>query len=393
MDSWLSFIQDREAQLTTTRIRIPKTEAHNRYLVTDQGNLLNFVSNDYLGLSTNKQIIESFVTACNRYGLGSTGAPSLSGYSEEHMILAEHMATWLDYNKCLLFSSGYQLNLGLFSQLTDNETHIWLDKNCHASHIDGILLSRCKFTTFNTNNIDQITTKIKNTPNYRHLILSEGGFSMDGTCDYWHKLIQLKSSNPKNILLVIDDAHGIGALGNHGHGTLEQLNLDHKQVDLMIGTFGKAFGTHGGFICGNTAIINYLQQTVRSQIFSTNLPPAIAAASKMSLQIISSTEGQQLRLNLAKNIAYFKETALSAKLNLTNYSKNNSPIQLLVHNNQESIIKAYHHLLNNNIIVGRILYPTVAKDTPRIRISINAHHTHDDLDKLINHLAAMEYLK
>ncbi|HLX54099.1 MAG TPA: pyridoxal phosphate-dependent aminotransferase family protein, partial [Aquella sp.] len=269
---------------------------------------------------------------------------------------------------------------------------VWMDRRCHASHIDGIMLAKAKFVTFNENNIDEIIFKITDQPNKRHLILSEGCFSMDGTCSYWKKLIQLKQSNPERILLIIDDAHGIGALGSNGHGTLEQIGLNLQQIDPLIGTFGKAFGTHGGFICGRAKFIDYLQQSVRTQIYSTNIPPGIAAASRESLTIIKFSEGQILRKHLVENINYFKQLAHASGLNLTNHKTNQSPIQLLVYDNEQKVARIHNYLLGQNIFVGKIFYPTVPKEKPRLRISINIKHKKSDLKELVWCLSAAEKL-
>jgi 8-amino-7-oxononanoate synthase len=391
MDNWVDYIAKRHQALPVLRTRLSKVSGTARHLTTHTEKYLNFISNDYLGLSSDTAIIEALYNACKIYGVGSTGAPSLSGYSEEHHLLAQEIAYWLQYEKCLLFNSGYQLNIGIFSQLIDSNTRVWLDKKCHASHIDGILLSRAKFSTFNQTNIDQVIERIKQEPNCCHLILSEGTFSMDGSCNYWGKLIKLKLFNPDNVLLVIDDAHGIGALGLNGYGTLEQLGLKRQNIDLVIGTFGKAFGTHGGFICGSSQIIDYLQQSVRSQIFSTNLPPAIARATRESLAIISSDRGVILRERLANNITYFNELAKQAGLNLGNdIFLNQSAIQLLIYTDYERVAHIYNQLHKENILVGKITYPTVAKDKPRLRISLNAEHEKVDIEKLVSCLANIE---
>ena len=390
MLDWNSYLSKRSETISNRRTRFVKVIGNRRYLITKSRQLLNFVSNDYLGLSFAPEIIYATKSNCDVYGIGSGGAPSLSGYSIEHHCLANEMAEWFGYEKCLLFNSGFQLNVGIFSQLIDSRTKVWFDKNCHASHIDGILLSRAKFATFDETNIDAVINSVENQLNYRHLILSEGSFSMTGTCNYWHKLIQLKIKNPNNTLLIIDDAHGIGAFGKNGYGSLEQLNLSYQDIDVVIGTFGKAFGTHGGFICSSAVLIDYLQQNVRSQIFSTNIPPCIAAASRASLAIIKSHVGHNLRQQLASNINYFQSLADESGLHLAGQSSNYSAIQLLMYSNQNILTKIYSYLLEHNILVGKIMYPTVPIKTPRLRISLNAQHTKDDIELLVKYLAKAE---
>ncbi len=391
MVKWSDYIAKQYESLLVLRSRIPRLSGNARYLNTKTKKHLNFISNDYLGLSTNIEVIEAFNKASSIYGLGSTGAPTLSGYTEEDYLLSTEIASWLGFNRCLLFNSGFQLNVGIYSQLVDSNTMLWLDKNCHASHIDGILLSKAKFSSFTDANIDIMIDKIRQKPETRHLILTEGSFSMDGTCSYLNKLFQLKKAYPDNILLIIDDAHGVGAIGNNGFGTIEQLELQTNDVDLFIGTFGKAFGTHGGFICGNENIIEYLQQSVRSQIYSTNLPPSIAAATRKSLEIIKSEEGLALRKRLVDNISHFRR--LTDKNNSTHHQNiiyNQSPIQLLIFSDSNKLDAMHTRLFDNNILVGKIKYPTVPKDKPRLRISLNSLHLNQDITFLIEHINAMD---
>jgi len=387
MQSWPSFIHERTAKIPNIRQRYPKTQYDPRLLIINQQSYLNFVSNDYLGLAAQPKLKQALVLASSKYGIGSTGAPTLSGYTAEHEKLANNLAKWLELDNCLLFSSGYQLNASIFSQLVDSHTLIWLDRNCHASHIDGILLSKAKFTTFKLNMLDNIIAQIKQQPNKRHIILTEGSFSMDGTCSYLPQLIQLKQAYPDNILLIVDDAHGIGALGTNGFGSLEQLGLNHKVIDLFIGTLSKTFASYGGFVCGEKSLINYLQQTVRSQMFSTCLPANIAATSNAALEIIQSLDGAKLRDRLAKNINYFQQLSKEYNLPLYHSASNVSPIQFLVFKDENTVKQLFNQLLNQDILVGQILFPTVATSAPRIRISLTASHTRADIKLLCNHLA------
>ncbi|HRG61769.1 MAG TPA: aminotransferase class I/II-fold pyridoxal phosphate-dependent enzyme [Burkholderiales bacterium] len=387
MLSWDKFIQEKTQQLPNLRTWRAKSEYNQRYLQLTEQKLLNFVSNDYLGLNGDSRLIKALQDGATRYGSASTGAPSMSGYSQEHAKLSANLAAWLGFADCLLFNSGYQLNVSLFSALADSNTHIWFAKNSHASHIDGILLAKAKFTTFTPAQISSMVYAIEADRNKLHIILCEGSFSMDGSCNYLAQLLELKQKLPQQILLIIDDAHGVGALGQSGYGTLEQQGLDHRQVDLYIGTLGKAFASHGGFIVGNAALIYYLRHSVRSQIFSTMLPPAQAAVSNAALAIIQSDEGIQLRDKLAQNIATFKQFALTSGINIYQAEENISAIQLVMLNDLSQLNLRHQHLLDRQILVGKIAYPTVAKNAPRLRISLTSTHTYDDIAKLVATLA------
>lgn len=387
MANWKELIHEKSQTLPQQRVWRAKTQHAPRQLICQQQSLLNFVSNDYLGLNGHPNLNAALIKASDQYGTGSTGAPSLSGYTQEHLELSNNLANWLGFEDCLLFNSGYQLNVSLFSQLCDSHTQVWLAKNCHASHIDGILLAKARFNRFNITQISYMQEQIAANPNQRHLIITEGTFSMDGSYSGLAKLIQLKQSYPEQILLIIDDAHGVGALGINGYGSLEQQHLDHLVVDLYVATLGKAFASHGGFVAGNYNLINYLRQSVRSQIFSTMLPATQAAVSNASLKLIQSTLGHDLRQKLVNNITYFK--SYSQQLNLKIYSSdlNSSAIQLLILNNLSELTKQHDYLLSQNILTGKIAYPTVAKTQPRLRISLSAAHTKFDIENLVNHLA------
>lgn len=382
MQTWNEWVNNQYHKLGQPRLRRVRTEYNSKLFVDSNCSYLNLISNDYLGLADHPQLKIALIETHNKFGIGSTGAPTLSGYTIEHDKLASNIADWLNFEKCLLFNSGYQLNVGLYRQLVDNNTIIWLDKNCHASHIDGILLSKAKFNTFTAQTIDVTINKIKQLSSLLHIVITEGSFSMDGTCTYLTHLINLKSESPENILLIIDDAHGIGALGNNGFGTLEQLNFDYKYVDLLIGTFSKAFASHGGFVCGTEFMVNYLAQTVRSQLFSTYLPACIASASNASLAIIASAEGRQLRDKLATNISFFHEASKKYNLPVANLSNNISPIQLLVFDDESKVRHLSQQLLENGILVGNIFYPTVKKSDPRIRISLTSSLEVEDIESL-----------
>ncbi len=379
LNSWNDEINKKNLQIKNPKNRLPRSLHNSQKLIVGNLSYLNFMSNDYLGLSINSILKDALIQGIERFGVGSTGAPSLSGYTEIQQQLENQMAKWLNFEKCLVFNSGYHIGVGIFNKLIDSDTQIWLDKNCHASHIDGILLARMKFTTFKAENILKVMDIISQKPQIKHLILTEGTFSMNGICSYLELLLDFKRHKP-NILLVIDDAHGVGSMGDNGFGTLEKLGLNYKLVDLFIGTFAKSFGGYGGFICGNLNLVNYLQETVTSQIYSSCLPPAIYAANLAALKIIQSRLGYELRQNLVSKIEYFIKLCLEYDLPL--YKNNLSPIQLFIFKENFEVIQIYEGLLNLQIIVGKILYPTVSKDKPRLRISLNVNLTMSDIKLL-----------
>lgn len=382
MKTWQQFIQVKSDQILNRRTRLVRNGLSSNYIKISNDLFYNFQSNDYLGLSNHDLSKRAAIETIHKYGVGSTGAPTLGGYTDIHEKLQIDLARLFGYEGSLLFTSGYQMNISLFTQLANENVYIWLDKNCHASHIDGVLFSRAKFTRFHINNINQIRKKIIS-DDLLHLIITEGIYSMDGTNIYLPLLFALKKEFPERILLIVDDAHGIGCIGDNGYGTIEMLKLDFQYCDILLGTFGKAFGSHGGFLCANNLIIKYLQYSVRSQIFSTNLPPLIMRASNKSLEIINSSDGYLLRKYLQRNIEYFKKEAMEYELNIYHFESNNSPIQLIILENIETVNKVYQELYENHILVGKIVYPTVPLQSPRIRISLSVCHSEANIKLLI----------
>ncbi|MFN8771001.1 MAG: aminotransferase class I/II-fold pyridoxal phosphate-dependent enzyme [Neisseriaceae bacterium] len=387
MQTWNNWFIDKYNSLGTLKLRIARDKYDPRYFVHQNINYLNFVSNDYLGIAKHETLVEALKLGVEQQGVGSTGAPNLSGLSIEHNTLANLLASWLGYQACLLFNTGFQLNSSIFSQITDAETIVWFDRRCHASHIDGMKLAQVKFYSFSDDTLNSVFKRIMSIPDKRHIILTEGSFSMDGTCLYLEKLLKFKSDNQDNVLLMVDDAHGIGALGTNGHGTLEQLGLPLSSIDILIGTLGKAVATFGGFVCSNQHIINYLEQTARGVIFSTNMPPAIASSSSASLKLISSDIGATLRQRLKQNISYFLELCLKYNLPIYNPDVNISPIQLLIFNDEDTTTRIFNELRNKFIFVGKVSYPIVKRNAPRIRISLTAAHTKTDIETLCEALA------
>jgi len=381
--AWNRQIDEAINKLPLIRNRYPRSgSSSNKVIVREGQSYHNFISNDYLGLSTHPQLKQAFKIACDDYDIGSTGAASLSGYTEAQYILEKNLAQWLQLEDILFMNSGFSLNSSLYKPLSNANTMIWLDKNCHASHIDGVLASKSRFARFDGDNITDLRSKISRLPDLLHLVISEGVFSMDGSSDYLADLIQLRKDFQDQLLLVIDDAHGVGVIGENGFGQIEETAFLPKDIDLYIGTLGKAFATHGAFIGGNRQIIDYLRQSIRAQIYTTCLPPAIHAASNAALSIIKSAEGVKLRQKLLANIGFFKTQTKNLSIQLMYREINHSPIQLIGGYSLAQLSYLAKYLQDKKILAGFIRYPTVAKNSPRIRLSLLATHTLDDISSL-----------
>ena len=348
--------------------------------IIDGNKVLSFCSNDYLGLANHPDLINSFKQAADKYGVGSGSAHLVSGHSAEHHALEEELANFMGTERALLFSTGYMANLGVVSALCDRHSEIYEDKLNHASLLDAALLSRAKrirFPHLDTNNLEERLTSSESNNKF---IISDGVFSMDGDLAPLDKLTSLAESN--NATLMIDDAHGIGVLGTKGRGIVEHFYLDTKQVHIIVGTLGKAFGTAGAFVAGSDDLIETLIQKSRSYIFTTAMPAAVAAATRQSLKIIE--EESWRREKLQSLVSQFRKGAGDIGLELINSI---TPIQPIIIGSSKKTLALSEKLLEKNILISAIRPPTVPEGTSRLRVTFSATHTEEHVDKLLTVLS------
>ncbi|UXM84993.1 8-amino-7-oxononanoate synthase [Methanococcus aeolicus] len=338
----------------------------------DNKNYLDFSSNDYLCLSINKEITDAIKERGLKYGFGSTGSRLTSG-DINHQLLEHKIAEFKGTERSLIYSSGYATNVGVISALCKKGDLILSDKLNHASIIDGCKLSKSDVLIYNHCDTDNLIDLIeKNRNNYNNLfIITDGVFSMDGDIAPLDKL--KKIADEYNGILIIDDAHGTGVLGN-GRGTLKHFNLKPSDNIIQIGTLSKAVGGLGGFVCGIEEVIEYLINTSRSFIYSTSLPPSVVSGCIKSFEIIEKgapTKKLQKNIELANKI--FKEHDLIEEDNLT-------PIYPFIFGDKTMDIA--ERLIKNNIFCVGIRYPTVPKGLERLRVSINIGHSEGDFRAL-----------
>ena len=344
--------------------------------VIDGKKVLSFCSNDYLGLASHPNVVSRFKQAADQYGVGSGSAHLVSGHTIEHHALEEELADFMGTERTLLFSTGYMANLGVVSTLCDRHSEIYEDKLNHASLLDAALLSRAKrvrYPHLDTNNLEERLSASESTNKY---IISDGVFSMDGDLAPLNKLIALAEKN--NAALMIDDAHGIGVLGEKGKGIIEHFGVANKQVPVLVGTLGKAFGTAGAFVAGSEELIETLIQKSRSYIFTTAMPAAVAAATRESLTIIK--EENWRREKLQSLISQFRKGASELGLQLINSI---SPVQPVIIGSSEKTVYLSEKLLEKNILISAIRPPTVAEGTSRLRVTFSAAHTEKQVEKLL----------
>jgi 8-amino-7-oxononanoate synthase len=344
--------------------------------VIDGKKVLSFCSNDYLGLANHPEVIKSFKQAADKYGVGSGSAHLVSGHSVEHHLLEEELAEFIGTERALLFSTGYMANLGVISALCDRHSEIYEDKLNHASLLDAALLSRAKRIRFPHLDMDNLEKRLVNSDNKNKFIVSDGVFSMDGDLAPLNKLVDL--ANKHNTLLMIDDAHGIGVLGKKGTGVIEHFGLDSKQIPILIGTLGKAFGTAGAFVVGSEELIETLIQKSRSYIFTTAMPAAVAAATRKSLQLLEKESWR--REKLQNLIGQFRKGATELGLNLMDSVTAIQPV--LVGSSEQALVLS-EKLLEKNILISAIRPPTVPEGTARLRITFSATHTEEHVDELL----------
>lgn len=345
--------------------------------------VLSFCSNDYLGLANHPDVVKSFKKAADKYGVGSGSAHLVSGHTAEHHVLEEELAEFMGTERALLFSTGYMANMGVISALCDRHSEIYEDKLNHASLLDAALLSRAKRIRFPHLDSNLLQQRLSNSNNNNKFIVSDGVFSMDGDLAALDKLVTL--SKQYDATLMIDDAHGIGVLGNGGRGIVEHFNLNAKQVPILVGTLGKAFGTAGAFVAGSEELIETLIQKSRSYIFTTAMPAAVAAATRESLKIIK--EDSWRRENLKNLVSRFRKGAKELGFELLDSM---TPIQPIIISSSQKTLTISEKLLDKNILISAIRPPTVAEGTARLRVTFSAMHTEEQVNKLLDFLGEIK---
>jgi 8-amino-7-oxononanoate synthase len=345
----------------------------------DDKNVVNFCSNDYLGLSKNENVVAAFKKAADNYGVGSGSAHLICGHSKAHHLLEEELAEFTGRERALLFSTGYMANLGVINALVGRGDSVFEDKLNHASLLDGGLSSGANFKRYPHGDLSQLENLLSKS-NGQKLIVTDGIFSMDGDAAPLRELSNLAKKN--DALLMVDDAHGFGVLGKTGGGLIEELNLMQNDVPILMGTLGKAFGTFGAFVAGSEILIETLIQSARTYIYTTALPPAIAEATRASLKIV--IEETWRREKLQALISQFKMGATQLNLPLM---PSNSPIQPLLIGDSFRATQMSQQLLEAGFLVSAIRPPTIPKNKARLRITFSALHEKEDVSKLLEALA------
>jgi len=379
-----------EAELQALRAR--SLERHLREISSAQGpeieigsrRLINFSSNDYLGLATDPRLREAAIGAIGDFGVGAGASRLISGTQSPHLRLEQALAKWKGTEAALCFSSGYAAALGTMPALVSKGDVVLLDKLCHASLIDGAKLSGAVLRVFPHNHLGKLESHLewarREHPGKRILIVTESVFSMDGDCAPVREVVELKKRF--GALLMLDEAHAVGVIGANGRGLAAAENLN-QAVDVQMGTLSKALGGSGGYICGSRNLIEWLINRARSFIYSTAPPPGIVAAALAAVDFLSSTEGEERRGLLWERIDSMRD---HLSLVTSHFSPRNvipsSAIFPWIVGDEQAALDLARALRGEGFLVPAIRYPTVAKGAARLRIAVTASHDEKQIRSL-----------
>lgn len=352
-----------------------------RELVVDGRRLLNFCSNDYLGLAADPRVSAAFKAGIDRWGVGSGASHLVSGHTAAHAELEAALAEFTGRPRALLFGSGYAANVGTLSALLGPRDQVFEDRLNHASLLDGGWLSGANFEWYAHADTADLAIRLGAVQaGRRRLIVSDGTFSMDGDLCPLEQLVALAKQHAA--WLMIDDAHGMGVHGIGGCGVVDPSRHDCSDVPVLVGTLGKAFGTAGAFVAGSETLIETLIQRARHYIYTTAMPAALAVATLESLRLAQSEAWRRERL--AGHVARFREGAAQLGLQLLPSA---TPIQPVIIGASAATMALGAALESRGVLVGAIRQPTVPAGTARLRITFSALHESADIDSLLAALA------
>jgi 8-amino-7-oxononanoate synthase len=354
--------------------------AQGPLLEIDGKSYLGFCSNDYLGHANHPRVVKAFKQAADHYGVGSGASHLVCGHSKPHHELEEALAELTGRPRALLFSTGYMANIGTVNALLGKSDAVFEDRLNHASLLDAGLSSGAAFKRFPHADCEVLEQQLIKVEGQRKLVLTDAVFSMDGDMAPLPAMAELCQRH--DAWLMADDAHGLGVLGKSGAGTLEHSGLDIEQVPVLIGTLGKALGTAGAFVAGSEALVETLIQFARTYIYTTAMPPAVAAATLASVRLLQ--EESWRREHLCHLIARFRQGAKQLGLPLMD---SETAIQPLPVGDSAQALAISSKLEDRGILISAIRPPTVPANTARLRITLSAAHSEQQVDGLLEVLA------
>jgi 8-amino-7-oxononanoate synthase len=380
LNQWLTNAAAQRHRKHVNRQRKTLVNNGRMTVLLDKQALINFSSNDYLGLASEPALAEAVADGARTFGVGSGASALVTGYRDVHRALEEELAEFLQRDRVLLCSSGYQANLATLSSLASHGNTIIQDRLCHASLIDGAKLSGARLKRYPHADLEAAERQLQSRPSGNSLLVTDGIFSMDGDCAPLRGLADMCKAN--EAWLVVDDAHGIGVTGPDGRGSAAEAGLGQEELPVLLGTLGKAFGCSGAFIAGSEALIEHIVNAGRTYLFTTAISPAITAAARAALGMVRSDQWR--RDQLQENIGRFKQGAADIGLNLI---ESDSPIQPLLVGDASDAVRISNALQDKGLLVTAIRPPTVPVGSSRLRLTLSAAHDSGQIAQLLEGLA------
>ncbi len=374
------------------RVRHSVASVCQPYLVVDGQPMLAFNSNDYLGLAAHPLVVEALREGASLYGAGSGASHLISGHSQAHErleeLLADMLSPFVPSVRALYFSTGYMANLGVMTALADTakgDITFFSDALNHASLIDGIRLTRSPCQVYRHTDVADLSLRLSSCQSVTKVVVTDGVFSMDGDIAPLKAMIALCEQH--GAWLLVDDAHGFGVLGETGAGVLQHANVRSEQL-IYMGTLGKAAGVSGAFVVAHEHFIEWMVQRSRSYIYTTAAAPALAHALLTSLRLIGGDEGRRRRAHLQNLIQQLSTAPVPAGWTRM---ASTTAIQPLVIGDNQAVLQASDDLKAQGIWISAIRAPTVPVNTARLRITLSAAHTTEDVDRLVRALSVESF--
>ena len=362
-------------------LRVLEDEQKARTTI-DHKSVVNLSSNNYLGLTTHPRLRQAALKAIEQYGVGTGSVRTIAGTMDIHMELERRLAEFKNVEKVVVFQSGFAANAGTVSAILTREDVVISDELNHASIIDGCRLSRAAIKVFPHKDVNAARKIIKDLPaTQRKLLITDGVFSMDGDLGPLPDLCDLAEET--GCIMMVDDAHASGVFGKNGRGTVDHFGM-HGRVDVQVGTLSKAVGALGGYVAGNTNLIEFLYHRGRPFLFSTSHPPSVVLTCMAALDVLM--EEPQIIERLWENTRYFKEGLQRLGFN-TGLSE--SPITPVIAGEGAKAMLLSDRLFERGVFAQGIAYPTVARDKARVRTIVTATHTREDLQYALDQFAAV----
>jgi 8-amino-7-oxononanoate synthase len=351
--------------------------AQGVHLSVDGHSVINFCSNDYLGLAAHPALHSALHS--HHCGTGAGASHLVCGHQRAHHDLETQLAEYTGRARALLFSSGYMANVGVISALLDRHDAVFLDRLNHASLVEGALLSRASIKRYRHNDRAHLELLLQQCTARHKLIVSDGVFSMDGDLAHVPDLVAL--AQRYEAWLMLDDAHGLGVIGAQGRGVIAHYSLNSEDVPILVGTLGKAFGVSGAFVAGSEQLIDYLIQHARTYIYTTAMPPALALAAQTALRV--AEQESERRDHVQALSAYFRDLASAAGVPLL---PSITPIQPVILHSNTRAMEVSQALYAQGFLVTAIRPPTVPPDSARLRITFSAAHQMAEVEALVTAL-------